>query len=153
MNQSITMARREFGAYFLSPIAYAVMAIFLFSAGLAFGLGNFVPGGPASLRPTVEFWMMLILVFVLPMLTMRLVSEELRNGTIETLLTAPITEAEVILGKFLGGMLFFAVLMATTLLFPILLSFFGDVDPLVARLSLPRLVLAGQPVHCGGIVL
>src|SRR3970282_1449318 len=102
-----TMAQRELGAYFLSPIAYAVIAMFLFSSGLAFGLGTFTPGGEASLRSLFDFWIILILVFVLPMLTMRLVSDELRVGTIETLMTAPITEIEVVLGKFCGSFVFY----------------------------------------------
>ena len=76
MRNVSTMAQRELGAYFLSPIAYAVGAIFLFTAGLAFALGTFKPGAEASLRGLFEFWIMLILVFVLPMLTMRLMSEE-----------------------------------------------------------------------------
>lgn len=128
MRNIATVAQREFASYFLSPVAYAVMAIFLFAAGLAFGLGNFRTGQEASLRPTIEFWMILILVFVLPMLTMRLISEELRSGTIETLLTVPVSEAEVVLGKFLGGFFFFLALLAATLLYPLILSMFGNLD-------------------------
>lgn len=128
MRNIATMAGRELGAYFLSPIAYAVSAMFLFTTGLAFGLGTFLPGEEASLRSLFESWMILILVVVLPMLTMRLMSEELRSGTIETLLTAPITEAEVVLGKFLGALVFYIILLATLLLYPIILSMYGDVD-------------------------
>ena len=128
MDNVTTMARREIGAYFLSPIAYIVNAIFLFSAGLAFGLGNFRPGGEASLQPLFDFWIILILVFVLPMLTMRLMSEELRSGTIETLMTVPITEVQIVFGKFLGGLVFYLILLATLLLYPILLSMYGDLD-------------------------
>src|SRR3972149_9158837 len=105
-----TMARRELGAYFLSPIAYAVLAMFLFSSGLAFGLGTFATGEEASLRSLFEFWIVLILAFVLPMLTMRLVSDELRVGTIETLMTAPVSEGEIVLGQFLGAVLFYLIL-------------------------------------------
>lgn len=128
MRNIATMAGREIGAYFLSPIAYAVIAMFLFTAGLAFGLGTFVPGGEASMRGLFEFWIVLILVFVLPMLTMRLMSEELRSGTIETLLTAPITELEIILGKFLGAFTFYMIMLAALLLFPIIVAMYGDLD-------------------------
>lgn len=128
MRNVATMVQRELGAYFLSPIAYAVSAVFLFGTGLAFGLGTFHNGAEASLRSLFEFWMMLILVFVLPMLTMRLLSEEFRAGTIETLMTVPITEVEVVLGKFLGALAFFVVLLVTLLLYPILLSMYGPVD-------------------------
>jgi ABC-2 type transport system permease protein len=123
-----TMARRELGAYFLSPIAYVVLAIFLFSAGLAFGLGTFNIGEEASLRPLFDFWMVMILVFVLPMLTMRLVSDELRTGTIETLMTAPVTETDIVVGKFFGAMTFYLVLLAAIILYPIVLSIYGNLD-------------------------
>ncbi len=128
MQNIATLAKRELGSFFLSPIAYAVNAIFLFTIGLAFALGTFHSGGEASLRDTLDFWMLLILVFVLPMLCMRLMSEEFRNGTIETLMTAPVTESEVIFGKFFGALVFYFVLLATLLLFPIILSMYGPVD-------------------------
>lgn len=128
MRNVVTMVQRELGAYFLSPIAYAVTAVFLFGTGLAFGLGTFRNGAEASLRSLFEFWMMLILVFVLPMLTMRLLSEEFRSGTIETLMTVPITDVEVVLGKFFGALTFYVVLLATLLLYPILLSMYGSLD-------------------------
>ncbi len=123
-----TMIRREVGAYFLSPIAYAVMTIFLFSSGLAFGLGTFRTGGESSLRPMFDAWIVLILVFVVPMLTMRLLSEEFRSGTIETLVTMPITETEIVLGKFLGAFVVCAILLATMLVYPIILPVYGSVD-------------------------
>lgn len=128
MRNVVTMAQHEIGAYFLSPIAYAVSAIFLFSAGLAFGLGTVTQGGEASMRGLFDFWIILILAFVLPMLTMRLMSEELRSGTIETLMTAPITETEVIAGKFLGAFAFFVALLASLLVFPIMLGCYGSLD-------------------------
>ena len=138
-----TMAQRELGAYFLSPIAYAVIAMFLFSSGLAFGLGTFTPGGEASLRSLCDFWIILILVFVLPMLTMRLVSDELRVGTIETLMTAPITEIEVVLGKFCGAFVFYLILLATILLYPFLLQMYGPVDSKLLFCNYLGLLLLG----------
>lgn len=143
MGNVATMARRELGAYFLSPIAYAVIGIFLFASGLAFGLGTFVPGGEASLRTLFEFWIVLILVFVLPMLTMRLVSDELRTGTIETLMTAPISEIQIVLGKFLGAFTFYLILLATLLLYPLLLSFYGPLDGKLLLCNYVGLVLLG----------
>ncbi len=138
-----TMAQRELGAYFLSPIAYAVIAMFLFSSGLAFGLGTFTPGGEASLRSLFDFWIILILVFVLPMLTMRLVSDELRQGTIETLMTAPITEIEVVLGKFFGAFVFYLILLATLLLYPFLLQLYGSVDSKLLLCNYLGLLMVG----------
>jgi len=137
------MIQRELGAYFLSPIAYIVMAIFLLACGLAFGLGTFVPGGESSLRPLLGQWVVLILVFVLPMLTMRLLSEEFRNGTIETLMTTPITETEVVIGKFLGVLGVYFVLLLTMLIYPIILGSFGQLDVALLVCNYLGLILLG----------
>lgn len=152
MRNVATLAQRELGAYFLSPIAYAVTAIFLFTSGLAFGLGTFHTGGEASLRSLFDDWMILILVVVLPMLTMRLLSEELRSGTIETLLTAPITEVEIVLGKFLGALLFYLILLATLLLYPILLwKFSTDLDFKLLTCHYIGLILLGSLYIAAGL--
>ncbi len=143
MSNIATMARRELGAYFLSPIAYLVGAIFLFTSGLAFGLGTFQVGAEASLRSLLDFWIVLILVFVLPMLTMRLMSEEFRSGTIETLMTVPVTDVEVILGKFFGALFFYLILLATLLVYPIILAVFGPVDPSLLICNYLGLILLG----------
>jgi ABC-2 type transport system permease protein len=143
MNNITTMARRELGAYFLSPIAYAVSAVFLFSTGRAFALGTFQNGAEASLRSLFEFWTMLILVFVLPMLTMRLLSEELRSGTIETLMTVPVSETEIVLGKFVGAFAFYLILLALLLLYPIVLAMYGPLDPLLLVCNYIGLILLG----------
>lgn len=143
MRNIATMAQRELGAYFLSPIAYAVAAVFLFASGLAFALGAFRNGEEASLRSLFEFWIVMILVFVLPMLTMRLLSEEFRAGTIETLITVPITETEIVLGKFFGAFVFFLALVATLLTYPILLSMYGPVDGLLLACNFLGLLLLG----------
>ncbi len=143
MGNILTMARRELGAYFLSPIAYVVIAIFLFTSGLVFGIGAFQPGAEASLRTLFDFWIILILALVLPMLTMRLMSEELRSGTIETLMTAPITEIEVVVGKFVGAMAFYGAMLATLLIYPIILSMYGNVDPVMLLCNYIGLLLLG----------
>lgn len=143
MRNVTTMMQRELGAFFLSPIAYAVMVIFLFSSGLAFGLGTFQPGGEASLRSLLDPWMTLVLLFVLPMLTMRLLAEEFRSGTIETLLTAPVTETEIVAGKFLGALAVYFILLATLLLYPILLRAYGPVDPWLVLCNYLGMILLG----------
>ncbi len=151
MHNIVTMARRELGAYFLSPIAYAVAAVFLFSTGLAFGLGTFRNGAESSLRPLFEFWVVMILVFVLPMLTMRLLSEEFRAGTIETLMTLPISEVEVVLGKFFGAFVFYLVLLATLLLYPILMSIYGPLDVQLLICNYLGLLLLGALYIAAGL--
>lgn len=150
MRKMATLMQRELGAYFLSPIAYVVAAMFLFTSGMAFGLGTFHGGGEASLRPMLEFWMLLILVFVIPMLTMRLISEEVRSGTIESLMTAPVTETDVVLGKFCGAMAFYVVLLATMLIYPILIAIYGDLDlRLLLCHTLGMLLLGGLFIAVG----
>lgn len=150
MSTVLALSQRELGAYFLSPIAYVVTTIFLAMTGLAFALGNFVPGGEASLRPILEGWMVVFLVFLLPMFTMRLLSDELRTGTIETLMTAPVTDTQVILGKYLGALAFYFVLLALLLLYPIILSLYAPVDwKLVFCHYLGLILLGGLYIAAG----
>lgn len=144
MSNILTIVQRELGAFFLSPIAYVVNAVFLFACGLAFGLGVFQNGAESSLRALFDPWVILFLVLVVPVLTMRLISDELRSGTIETLLTIPVTETQVVLGKFLGAWCFFVIMLATMLLYPVLLSRYGSVDfKLLACNYLGLLLLGG----------
>jgi ABC-2 type transport system permease protein len=128
MQKTLTMMQRELGAYFLSPIAYVVTTVFVFICGLAFGLGTFQPGEESSLRSLLDPWLLITAVLLLPFLTMRLFSEELRSGTIETLMTAPISETQVVMGKFLGALAFYLILLATLLIYPILLARYGSLD-------------------------
>ena len=128
MGNVATVMRRELGAYFLSPVAYLVAAIFLLAAGLAFGLGNFTPGGEASLRPLLETWMVVILVCITPVLTMRLLAEEVRGGTIEMLMTAPVSESDVVFGKFFGAFVFLLILLIAPLIYAGILSAYGRLD-------------------------
>jgi ABC-2 type transport system permease protein len=105
------ITRRELSAYFLSPIAYVVLTAFALGHGIIFSIGI----GPAlDLGDTAQraFGLLLfLLIFVVPLLTMRLLAEEMHSGTIEPLMTAPVTEPEVVLGKFVGALLFAAIMM------------------------------------------
>src|SRR5262249_57688373 len=93
------VAVRELRAYFLSPLAYLVIAFFLFGAGLLFGL-IIDSSREASLRGLLSNVSVLFL-FVVPMISMRLIAEEQRTGTIELLLTNPVQEWQIVVGKFL----------------------------------------------------
>ncbi len=134
MHRTIAIARRELSSLFFSPIAYVVLGLFSFGAALIFFL-NFAPGARAELRPTFDgvIWLM---IFLVPAISMRLVSEELRSGTIEPLMTAPISDAEVILGKWLGAMGFFAILLSPIVVLYVVLEFNGEpeVGPVVTGL-------------------
>jgi ABC-2 type transport system permease protein len=132
MNRSITIARRELASYFYSPIAYVAMTLFLLATGALFW-GDFRPGQPVGMR-TIFDWMVWLLVFVIPVLSMGLLAQEWATGTFETLMTAPLTETQVVLGKFAGAMLFFVFLLAPTLLYVAMLALNGrpDLGPIFA---------------------
>ena len=128
MRGTWTITQRELLAFFCSPIAYVVLVVFLGLSGYFFGTLNFSPGGEASLRILFGGVMPVILLLVMPMLTMRLMSEEFRSGTIESLMTTPVTDAAVIIGKFLGTFLFYVVLLASTLLYVVAIFAYGEPD-------------------------
>src|SRR3712207_3154434 len=106
MQRAAVIAKRELSSYFFSPIAYVAMALFLLASGWAF-FEDFKPGQPATMRMIFE-WMVWLLVFITPILCMGLLAQEWAAGTIETLMTAPVQETDVVVGKFLGSLGFFA---------------------------------------------
>lgn len=124
-----TIAKREWRAYFDSPVAYVFLIIFLVLMGFfTFSVGRLYESGRADLRPFFLWhpWLYLILV---PAIAMRLWAEERRAGTIELLFTLPITRTQAILGKFLAAWLF--LLTALALTFPVVLTvrYLGRPDP------------------------
>ncbi len=132
MSRAWVIARRELSSYFYSPIAYVLMMLFLLASGVFFW-DDFQPGQPVEMRHIFE-WMVWLLVFVVPVLCMGLLAQEWATGTIETLMTSPIGESEVVLGKFLGSLMFFGVLVLPTLIFVGLLRLYGtpDYGPIVS---------------------
>jgi ABC-2 type transport system permease protein len=126
MSKSITIARRELIGYFCSPIAYVALAVFLLISGYMFQ-DDFRSGQPVGMRSIFE-QMVWLLVFTIPVLSMGLIAQEWATGTIESMMTAPIGEAEVVMGKFIGALTFFLVLLAPTLLYLGLLCLYGRPD-------------------------
>jgi len=126
-NRVWVLAKRESSAFFYSPIAYVVAAVFLAVSGVFFAGDIFVPGHQAQMRGLFER-QAFILVFIVPMLTMRLLAEEFRSGSIEALMTAPVKDWEVILGKFIGTFLFYLAMLVPTLLYAVILLAFGPAD-------------------------
>ena len=151
MQKTLTLARRELAGYFFSPMAYVVGAVVLAVIGAIFFFGFeligirkiFQAGNEASLRPLFEA-MAYIMIFAAPLLTMRLLSEEFDSGTIETLMTAPVTDTEVVLGKFLGVLGFYVALLAGTLVFLLLLAAYGQPDSGVAVMGYVGMILMGS---------
>jgi ABC-2 type transport system permease protein len=126
MRQVTHIFKKEFRTYFVSPIAYIVIAIFLLVMGWFFFLAFFLIN-QANLR---QFFTLLPIIFsfVVPAITMRLFSEELNVGSYETLLTMPVTFLDVVLGKFLAGVAFVAAMLIPTLAYPITVAFLGPLD-------------------------
>jgi ABC-2 type transport system permease protein len=141
MRNILAIAQRELNAYFSSPIAYVLIGFF----ALLFGWFFYVPlayfeqqsmnmgmnpgqalnvnqmlVGPTLMNTTV------IMLFLFPLITMRTYSEEKRSGTIELLLTSPVTDVQIILGKFLGAMLLYAAMLAITLIHIGILFIYGE---------------------------
>lgn len=133
MSKIVAVMNRELRAYFYSPLGYVVIGVYLVVAGIFFGMMDFLPNRPAEMKAALNYTV-LVLVFLLPVLTMRLVSEEMSKGTIESLMTAPVTDAQVILGKYLSSVVFFLALLVPTLAFPVVLAIFGSPDwgPIIA---------------------
>ncbi|TKJ31268.1 MAG: hypothetical protein CEE40_01820 [Chloroflexi bacterium B3_Chlor] len=126
MKNMIIIAQKELRAYFASPIAYVVIAAFLAIMGFFFWLIVSL-SREASLRGVFAN-MAITLLFIAPALTMRLLAEEQRSGTIELLLTLPVRDWQVVLGKFLASLAVLALMLALTLYYPVLLLRFGDPD-------------------------
>ena len=123
---------REFQAYFFSPVAYVVLATFLIISGYFFSVILSVTQ-EASLRYTLSN-MAITLLFISPLITMRLVAEERRSGTIETLMTDPVREIDVVVGKFLAGIFFYIMLLVPTLVYVVILKVVGspDMGPIIS---------------------
>jgi ABC-2 type transport system permease protein len=115
MKRATTIARRELTSYFYSPIAYVAIFVFLLVCAFTFS-DDFQPGEIAGMRNLFN-WMVWLLVFLVPLLSMGLLAQEWSTGTIESLMTAPVEETDVVLGKFLGSLAFFVVMLAPTLIY------------------------------------
>jgi ABC-2 type transport system permease protein len=139
-----TIAKRELAGYFDSPVAYVFIVIYLLLAGFfTFTFGAFFDRGEASLT-SFFMWMPWLLLFLVPALGMRLWSEERRSGTIELLLTFPVTAWQAILGKFVASWLFIAIAMALTFPVWITVNWLGDPDNgVIVAGYLGSLLLAG----------
>ncbi|NLE47230.1 MAG: ABC transporter permease subunit [Sandaracinaceae bacterium] len=122
----VTIASRQFRSFFNGPTAYIVLALVLFSLGFLFW-ETFFLYDRASLREMFNL-LRAILVVATPALTMGLIAEEKRTGTIELLLTMPVTDRQVLLGKYLGVLAFFMVLIALTFPYAITVATLGPLD-------------------------
>lgn len=130
MKHTLTILKRELGGYFATPVAYVFLVIFLLLAGFfTFQLGNFFDdgNGQATLAPFFS-WHPWLYLFLIPALSMRLWAEERKQGTIELLMTLPITLPQAVIGKFLAAWIFAGVALALTFPMWFTVNYLGDPD-------------------------
>jgi ABC-2 type transport system permease protein len=135
MRKLFALVNRELLAYFSSPLAYVVLTAFLIFNGYVFWLITAFLNDPRTqaMQPlkllfggTFFFW--LFLLFIVPIITMRLLAEERRAGTLEVLLTSPVSEGQVVIGKFLAAFVFYMFLWAPTLVYVAILASHSKID-------------------------
>jgi ABC-2 type transport system permease protein len=170
MGNIVAIANKEFRSYFASPIAYVIIGLFaaLFGVFYYFILDFFVRssmqmspqfGGPQSMninqqliRPLMGNTSVVVL-FVLPMITMRTYAEEKRSGTIELLLTSPVTDFQIIMGKFFGAMALYGVMLAVTLLYIAILFVYGNPEWRPIAIGYLGLLLLGGSFIALGLLI
>src|SRR3989304_1220534 len=144
MRNTLTIACKEIQSYFVQPVAYVVMTVFLLLGGWFFFalVSRFnsamqmysATQNQAAGRMNLNQWvaepllhnLAIVLVILIPAVTMRTFAEEKRTGTYELLLTAPLRTAEIVVGKFIGSSVFVLIMIALAGIFPLILTFFGN---------------------------
>ena len=167
MRNILAIADKELRSYFSSPIAYIIIGFFLLPFGVFFYLylTAFVRqsmqqaqfGGAMNINQNVIRYVLqnasVIILFIMPMITMRTYSEEKRSGTIELLLTSPVTDLEIIVGKFLGAMGLYVALLAVTLPHMGLLFYFGNPEWRPVAVGYLGLLLMGGTFVALGLLI
>ena len=166
MNNVLAIARKELNSYFASPIAYVVIGAFALIFGLFYvsllnwfvqqgmQMGQMGMGGPVNVNQQMIRLLLqntaVVILFVLPMVTMRCYAEEKRGGTMELLLTSPVTDFEILMGKFLGALALYACMLAVTFVHLAILFRYGNPDwrPIAAG-YLGLLLLGGSFISVG----
>jgi ABC-2 type transport system permease protein len=168
MRNTLAIAQKELRAYFASPIAYIVMGFFALLYGWFFYYtlvyfvrgsmsSEFGAGGPQNInemmiRPLVQN-AVIILLFLTPSITMRTYAEEKRSGTIELLLTSPLTDLQIIMGKFVGAMTLYLALLSVTLIHISLLFVYGNPEWKPIATGYLGLVLLGGSFISVGLLI
>lgn len=157
MSATLAMARRELMSYLLSPAGYIIIAVFMLATALTYFLwgmlwgGGFNQGDPASLR-LVFSGGVFVFLFVAPAISMRSMSEEYRLGTIESLLTSPVSETQIVLGKYLGSFAFLLTMMLPTALYVVALERYGRPDYGELACGYLGMILAGGAFLATGLL-
>lgn len=153
MKTIIAIFKRELSAYFATPVAYVFIVIFLFLTGIfTFYLGGFYERGQADLEPFFVFHPWLYL-FLIPAIAMRLWAEERKSGSIELLMTLPVSLGQAVIGKFLAAWCFTALALALTFPIWITVNYLGQPDNTVILVSyVGSLLMAGGFLAIGSCI-
>ena len=128
MRNVLAIFQREFASYFSSALAYIIVPAFLLLVGgFSLYFQDILSSGQASMRP-VFFWCAVSYLLLIPALTMRAFAEESRTGSIELLYTLPVTEGEMVLGKYLAALALMSLALLLTLGYPLTLGAYGELD-------------------------
>lgn len=122
----LAIYRRELQSYFLSPLAYIFIGFFMLTTGCFFVLFNILSSSADYVSMLGSIWFQFFIIMPLSILTMRLLSEERRNKTDQLLLTSPLSITSMVLGKYFAAVTVFLVTIIVSLIFPLILSFFGN---------------------------
>jgi ABC-2 type transport system permease protein len=150
MRRTWAICKKELQMYFYSPTSYAAFAFFFLISGYFFSSNFLYPPNVIDVRPvvgTVTF----VFLLIIPLLTMRLVSDELRQGTDELLLTSPVSITEIIIGKYLAALAVQFVLVAGCLIYPWIMSAYGTLDQPILWLSFLSMFLIGAAMMAVGL--
>ncbi len=153
MKQIIAIGKRELGTYFGTPLAYVFLVIFLALTGVfTFYMGGFFERGQADLQPFFSFHPWLYL-FLIPALSMRLWAEERKSGTVELLMTLPVSVTGAVVGKYFAAWIFTAIALALTFPIWITVNYLGNPDNAVIFASyLGSLLMAGAYLAVGSCI-
>lgn len=153
MSRIMTILKRELKGYFATPVAYVFIVIFLVLTGVfTFYVGNFYERNQADLEPFFRFhpWLYMLLI---PAISMRLWSEERKTGTLELLMTLPMSLTEAVIGKFLAAWCFTAIALVLTVPIWITVNYLGDPDNrVIAAGYLGSLLMAGGFLAIGSCI-
>jgi ABC-2 type transport system permease protein len=167
MSNVLAIAQKELRSYFASPIAYIIIGFFALLYGYFFAvtlqffvrgsMSEFGASGPQNInemmiRPLVQN-AVIILLFVTPSITMRTYAEEKRSGTIELLLTSPLTDLQIILGKFIGAMALYLAMLSVTVIHVGLLFTYGDPEFMPVLTGYLGLILLGGSFVSVGLLI
>ncbi len=153
MSTLFSIYKREFSSYFVTPVAYVFIVIFLFMTGIfTFYIGAFYESNQADLEPFFRFHPWLYL-FLIPAISMRLWSDERKSGTIELLMTLPVSITDAVVGKYLAAWSFTAVALGLTFPMWLTVNYLGDPDNTVILASyIGSLIMAGGFLAIGSCI-